>query len=405
MFIDKRISYQLAINANKLMLEIAFLKEKTIFVSDKKIWQNCKKYFPENFLENFSDILFFKNSKADQKNLKKLLSKTKNIKFIIALGSGVINDLCKLTAAKKNIPYAIFASAASMNGYLSKNASIAINGHKKTIVATLPKAVFCDLEILTNAPAELTKAGIGDIMCFYSCWFDWYLSHKILGTKFDKKPFQTLKPRMDFLLKNFTKFSLSDESFLKILIEILLLSGEGMTMAKGSYPASQSEHLIAHVIEMKYPKIAAKILHGQAIAITTLSSIKLQKKILNLNFKKIEKVITMSSGLESKALIVSKIGKFFGKKVTIQCEKEFKEKTLITLKSLKNGILSAKNWEETKKNLSKIYLEEDRLKKIFSHFKIKTSSKSLGLLFQQYQDCITHAKFIRNRFTCLDLLK
>jgi hypothetical protein len=53
--------------------------------------------------------------------------------------------------------------------------------------------------------------------------------------------------------------------------------------------------------------------------------------------------------------------------------------------------------------LEKIHLDETVLKKIFSHFKIKTSAKSLGLSNQQYQDCVTHAKFTRNRFTCLDL--
>lgn len=35
-----------------------------------------------------------------------------------------------------------------MNGYVSKNASIEINGHKKSLLATLPIAVFADLRIL-----------------------------------------------------------------------------------------------------------------------------------------------------------------------------------------------------------------------------------------------------------------
>lgn len=378
--------------------------EKILFVTDEKIWKNCRKFFGKDFEKNFAKFLLLKNAQADEKNLKKIYAAAKNCDLILAIGSGVINDLCKFTSAQKNIPYAIFASAASMNGYLSKNASITISGHKKTLPATLPKMVFCDLKILSNAPLELTKAGVGDSLCFYSCWFDWYLSHKILGTKFDEKPFKILQPKIDFLIKNYKKFSLKDEKFLKLLIEILLLSGQGMTEAGGSYPASQSEHMIAHTIEMKYPKIAKKLLHGQMIAVTTLTSAKLQEfltttssslsrrleDLMSYNVQKLPR----SSTLRVKDDEIVK--KFFGKKIAAQCLTEYSEKL--------RAVKSAKNLDQkTSRELQKIHLSVDHLNKIFKHFKIKTSAQSLGLSNQQYQACVANAKFTRNRFTCLDL--
>ncbi|MES2960959.1 MAG: iron-containing alcohol dehydrogenase [Pseudomonadota bacterium] len=383
--VTSHISYNLANKAEDLIFELGFKNKKILFVTDEKIWKNCARFFDQNFWQK---ILILKSPKPDEKNLKKIAIVAKNCDLILALGSGTINDLCKFTSAKTKIPYAIFASAASMNGYLSKNASITISGHKKTLPATLPIAVFCDLKILKSAPLELTKAGIGDSLCFYSCWFDWYLSHKILGTKFDKKPFEMLKKKMEFLVKNFQKFSIRDEDFLKILIEILLLSGQGMTIAGGSYPASQSEHLIAHAIEMKYPKIAQKKLHGEMIAVTTLTAAKLQKHLLDNQFCHPELV----SGS-----IQSKLQKFFGKKIAAECEKEYEQK-ILAIQQIKKP-----NWPKIKTELQKIYFDESNLREIFSHFKIKTSAKSLGLSAQEYQACIRNAKFIRNRFTCLDL--
>jgi glycerol-1-phosphate dehydrogenase [NAD(P)+] len=364
--------------------------KKILFVSDEIIWGNCKKFFPENFCEK---KLLLKNPKADEKNLKKISAAVKNYDLIIALGSGVINDLCKLTSAQKNIPYAIFASAASMNGYLSKNASITIRGHKKTLPATLPIAVFCDLKILAVAPIELTKAGIGDSLCFYSCWFDWYLSHKILGTKFDKKPFEILEKKMNFFVKNFKKFSPRDEKFLKLLMEILLLSGQGMTIAGGSYPASQSEHLIAHAIEMKHPKITEKFLHGQMIAVTSLTAARLQGELLSKTYP------MFSTSCEWKSVEI-----FFGKKIAAECKKEFAQKIFSAAQLKKINSNLEKNWKKIRADLQKIHFNESRLKEIFSHFKIKISPKSLGLSQQQYRACVAHAKFIRNRFTCLDHL-
>ncbi len=389
---DVKISYSRAADADRSILDLGFKGKKILFVTDEKIWQKCQKFFDKNFLQKNHKNLFLENPKADEKNLKKISAATKNCDFILCLGSGVINDLCKFTSAQTNIPYAVFASAASMNGYLSKNASITIAGHKKTLLATLPVAVFCDLKILKAAPLALTKAGIGDSLCFYSCWFDWYLSHKILGTKFDKKPFEILRQKMDFFVKNFEKFSIRDEEFLKLLIEILLLSGQGMTMAEGSYPASQSEHLIAHTIEMKYPELAEKNLHGQMIAVTTLTSARLQENLISS--EKI-KGFSMLRTKDDSGGRGDDLAAFFGKKIAAQCQKEYDQKIAIKPKAEK---ISA----SLKQELQKIHLTESRLKSVLSHFKIKTSPKSISLSNQQYYACVAYSKFIRNRFTCLD---
>jgi len=431
-----KISHGLARRASWLISDLGFVLQKALFVTDETIWRNCRNFFPQKF-DNF---LLLKKPKADEKNLKKISVALKNCDLIVGLGSGTINDLCKFTSSQKNVPYVIFASASSMNGYLSKNASITISGHKKTLPATLPLKVFCDLEILSQAPIELTKAGIGDSLCFYSCWFDWYLSHKILGTKFDKKPFTILQPKMEFFVKNYKKFVLRDEKFLKILIEILLLSGQGMTRAGGSYPASQSEHMIAHSIEMKYPKKSAKILHGQIIAVTSLMSARLQEKILkgpvaNQLSEKSEPLIYKDSSslkmvrngdlrqnlkgvceagprhedgvtlCEQQILNLSprlhdgvqlkKLETFFGKKIAAECKKEYEQK-------LKNLTSAKKMNTAFQEEIKKIHCDEKKLKAIFSHFKIKISAKSLGLSGKEYQDCIAYAKFTRNRFTCLD---
>jgi len=194
---------------------------------------------------------------------------------------------------------------------------------------------------------------------------------------------------MEFLVKNFQKFSARNEDFLKILIEILLLSGQGMTISGGSYPASQSEHLIAHAIEMKYPKLAQKKLHGAMIAATTITAAKMQKHLLDNQFCHPEVVL---------GSIHPNLQKFFGKKIAAECEKEYEQK-LLAIQQIKKP-----NWSKITTELQKIYFDESNLREIFSHFKIKTSAKSLGLSNQQYQECVAYAKFIRNRFTCLDLI-
>ena len=100
---------------------------------------------------------------------------------LIAVGSGTINDLCKYASALDGKPYAVFATAPSMNGYTSVNAAITVEGHKKSLPAQAAAGVFFDLEVLAAAPVRLIRAGLGDSVCRCTAQADWLLAHLLLG--------------------------------------------------------------------------------------------------------------------------------------------------------------------------------------------------------------------------------
>lgn len=367
---------------------------EVIFVSDEKIIKNSWQYLTPNFLDDFTSKLIFKKPYASLEFVKKIKNKAQGKKLIIGFGSGTINDLCKISAKELGINYIIIASAASMNGYLSKNASILVNGHKKTLPAICPKIVIADINIIKNAPKKTIRSGIGDSLCFYSCWFDWYLSHKILGTKFDVDLFLQMKAKIDYLIKNYHKFDLKDEKLIKLLMEILFESGWSMTLAGGSYPASQSEHLISHVMEMKYHDRLKNQLHGQQIALTSLVSSKLQKNILEVSKLR----------LKNNEFDFAKISRFFNKDLATQLQQEYSKKQFRDFELEKINKNLEKDWQEIRQDLQKIYLTDVTLRKIFRHFKIEPFISRFNLSQAEFNDCIYLAKFIRDRFTCLDLL-
>ena len=109
---------------------------------------------------------------------------------LVAVGSGTINDLAKYAAARDAKPYAVFATAPSMNGYTSANAAITVSGHKKTLPATLARGVFVDLAVLSAAPPRMIRAGLGDSLCRTTAQVDWLLSHRLLGTPYRHAPFE-----------------------------------------------------------------------------------------------------------------------------------------------------------------------------------------------------------------------
>ena len=172
-----------------------------------------------------------------------------------------------------------------MNGYVSKNASITLKNHKKTLEAKLPIAVWCDFVILKNAPQELNQAGLADVLCFYSCNFDLILSNQIFLQNINFEALKIQQKVVKNFVKNYKKFTLNDDDFLRNLLKMILNSGWAMTIANSSAPASQSEHLLAHVLTMKFPQKTHAILHGRLIASSTISSLINQQKIVE-NFSK-----------------------------------------------------------------------------------------------------------------------
>jgi glycerol-1-phosphate dehydrogenase [NAD(P)+] len=335
--------------------------------------------------------LILEDPSADDVNVNIIKKEIKNIDLILAVGSGTINDLCKITSYQNNIPYIIFATAASMNGYASANASITINNHKKSLQAKQPLAIYCDLNILANSPVNLIKAGIGDSLCYYSCYFDWFLSHLILKTEFKEELFQILAPYQEELIK-YDKNDFKDQDFIKILIEILIISGLTMYIAKGSYSASQSEHLIAHFLDMKHPDLMNNYFHGQKIAITTITTMKRQNRFLEINKIDLQKY---DYDLEYF------INLFNGNKILAQeCFDEVQNKAKININI--NDINS--KLEEIQNILAKTTVNIDKILKIYQKFELFDNYKDILLIENTYEEAVNNAYLIRNRFTILDLV-
>jgi glycerol-1-phosphate dehydrogenase [NAD(P)+] len=114
---------------------------------------------------------------------------------LIAVGSGTINDLCKYAAARDGKPYAVFATAPSMNGYTSVNAAITVDGHKHTLPRRRARGVFVDLEVLARAPVRMIRGrhrGL-DLPAHRAARLEAF-AHACSGHAYREAPFALLAP-------------------------------------------------------------------------------------------------------------------------------------------------------------------------------------------------------------------
>lgn len=312
-------------------------------------------------------------------------NKAKDSDLIVAFGSGTVNDICKYASYLEKKDYISFPTAASMNGYTSANASILVNGYKKSFKAHLPRAIYIDIDILANAPLRLTLSGFADFICRSTVQADWLLSHLLLSTEYNELPFTLVRDLEQILLREYTALTKRSRKVVLLLMEVLLISGLGMVISKGSYSASQGEHMIAHAMEMVTRDHS--LLHGEKIAVTTITMANLQEKILSIQ----------NPIIKPTTLDVKHITQCFD---NIEFVRTFEQKQIMQQKIQE---IICKEWHNISSLIKQNLLPAKHLQKIFEDLSIPHLPEHLNWNKEQYCKVVDLAFTTRDRFTFLDL--
>jgi len=211
------------------------------------------------------------------------------VELVVAVGSGTINDICKLAAFRAKIPYVVVATAPSMNGYTSAIAAMTDNGLKTTVPCRAPVGVLADTTVLAAAPREMIHAGLGDLMSKPVSSADWKLSTLVGGGAFWEVPNRVSKQAFQEAVNVAASIGRRDTAAIETLTQGLILSGFSMVLAGSSSPASGGEHLISHYWDMMAPHDGrTKGLHGLQVALGTLLTAVLYEKLKTLDPTKID---------------------------------------------------------------------------------------------------------------------
>lgn len=202
---------------------------------------------------------------------------------VLSVGTGSVNDTCRLAAARQNKKLCIFATAPSMDGFASYGAPIVNDGFKSTYAAKSPEVIIGDTKILASAPSALKSAGFGDMIAKYVGLIDWKISHILINETYCEKVAKLTRDAVDELVLMADKVTKNDEETAGKIFEALLKTGIGMSFMQNSRPASGSEHIIAHLIECKeLPLGKIPNLHGDDVGVSTLRTLDIYNRLANI---------------------------------------------------------------------------------------------------------------------------
>lgn len=200
---------------------------------------------------------------------------------VVAVGSGVINDLCKWSAFELGLPYFVVATAASMNGYAAANVAARIDGVKVLVEARPPQAVLAEPAVIEQAPREMTAAGFADTIAKYQSNADWAMNNLLFGEYHCDFCAGIVDGLEHLYLDRPEDIAEGKGAAIKGLFEALFWTGAAMTLVGTSAPASGGEHLLSHTLDMAADlRRRRHDLHGRQVGLGTLFSAALYERIL-----------------------------------------------------------------------------------------------------------------------------
>ncbi|MBP3650877.1 MAG: sn-glycerol-1-phosphate dehydrogenase [Clostridia bacterium] len=202
---------------------------------------------------------------------------------VIALGSGVINDCCKVFAHAAGRPQVIVGTAPSMDGYASNCASMIVDRVKTTLYSSCPAAIIADTEIMKDAPERMLWAGLGDMLAKYVALCEWRIAHLVTGEYYCENVAALMRHTLERIVEAAPRLMDRDPDVIGIIAEGLILSGVAIAFTGVSRPASGQEHYFSHVWEMfALDRGLPAELHGIQVGVGTMLCLRLYERLRSL---------------------------------------------------------------------------------------------------------------------------
>lgn len=272
---DIQIGSGLVHKVGEILKKNGFPKE-ILLVADRNTLKAA-----EGILESLEDFCveqhIYDNLRvADMKHVQQLEALVQGRDIgILSIGTGSVNDPCRLAAARQDKMLCLFGTAPSMDGFASYSSPLVENGFKASYPAKSPEVVIGDTKILAQAPNALKSAGFGDMISKYVALIDWQVSTLLTGELYCEKVAGLTRLAVDELMEMADKVTENDEETAGKIMEALLKTGIGMSFTQNSRPASGAEHIISHVIEcIELQDGIIPNYHGDDVGVCTLETLK-----------------------------------------------------------------------------------------------------------------------------------
>ena len=322
----------------------------------------------------------------------------------VAVGSGTINDLCKLCSYHQSRPYMCVATAASVDGYSSFGASVTYKNMKQTFTCPAPKAILADVGVMARAPKEMTAAGYADLAAKIPAGAEWIVADFVGSEPIHNEAWHIVQDGLKEALADPEGVAALRPEAIALLVEGLMLSGFAMQAARSSRPASCTDHLFSHLWNMRnhtYNGVTPS--HGFQVSVGTLFMCAMFDEAYKSDFTTldVDKCVAAWPSLDEVRAYAEQL---FAKEsfaelgvTEITAKYNDKEEVRRQMQLLKS------NWPDLKTRLQAQCLTYDEMYRCLSIVGAPIQPEDVGITKAQMLADFPFVRHIRRRYNLLDL--
>lgn len=322
----------------------------------------------------------------------------------VAVGSGTVNDLTKLSSHRTERPYMCVASAASMDGYTAFGASITYQGAKQTFQCPAPTAVVADVDVISAAPGEMNAWGYADLVAKVPAGADWILADALGVEPIDRQAWAIVQGRLRELVADPTGIRGRNPAAIGKLVEGLMLGGFAMQSAQSSRPASGAEHQFSHLWDMQHHTHNGRApSHGFKVGIGTLAVTALYECLLTKEVELLDVERCCAAWPDEKSWAV-RARELLGEGELVEgAARELRAKHSTPAQLSAQLKLLKAAWPKLREQLRAQLLPLATLRQMLQDAGAPTEPEQIGITRARLRQSYRRAFCIRRRFTVLDL--
>ena len=326
----------------------------------------------------------------------------------VAVGSGVINDLCKLVSHRLGRRYMVMGTAASMDGYTAANASITKDGMKQTMTCKAPLGCIVDSKIAAEAPKEMVASGYADLIAKIPAGADWLLADAIGSEAIHAQGWRFVQEPLRDSLSQPEKCAAGDVAETEKLCAGLVMSGFAMQAMDSSRPASGTEHQVSHYLDMEGLCYNGKhVSHGFKVGLGTLISTKTLEFILRQDLANLDVGAAVAKWWPSFDAVKATFPQVYGARTAhiTRAEMEFAKK-YPTPAELKRELETLKaKWPELAPKIKAQLMPFEEVRAKLVAVGAPVEPEQIGITHARFRETYRGVPYMRARYFGLDLVE
>ena len=143
-----------------------FVAPPFLVVTMADLWPALRGHLPAGTPSHLVESL-------DRADLEAALPELDGVASVVGLGGGQAIDVAKYFAWRRNLKLHQFPTSLSVDAMYGQRAGVREDGRVRYVGWAVPETVYFDLGIIEAAPPHVNRAGIGDVLCFFTGVWDW----------------------------------------------------------------------------------------------------------------------------------------------------------------------------------------------------------------------------------------